>query len=105
MSDDEAPSEPNWLARFFAIVLLLVMAPVLLFTGACGVLTATTLLAPSGIGLFAGVAYLTYKGVRTLWFLHEAPGGTGWVMVLVFIAIITAATVLLASGVFRSIRF
>jgi hypothetical protein len=100
----EPPPEPNYLARFFAIVLLLVMAPVLLLTGYCGLLSAATLMAPLGIGIFAAVAYVTYKGVRTLWSLHDAPEGTGWIFVLVLIALVMGTIVLWASNAFRGIR-
>lgn len=100
MSNDLPPPDPNRLARFFAILLLLVMTPVLLFAGFCGLMTAASLFAPLGIGIFAALAYITYKGVRTFWYLHEAPDGTGWVMLLILIPILTGAVVWVA-GSFR----
>ena len=96
-TDTPALPRPSYVGRLFAIVLLIAAAPVLLFSGYCGLMTMASPLGLIGLGIFGAVAFVTYKGVGTLWRLHESPDGTGWIIVLVLLLLFMGALALWAS--------
>lgn len=86
---------PSFGGRAFAVVLLLFVAPLLLFLGSCGVMASTTIIGPIMLGIFAATAFVSYKGVQTLW--RGDWSGGGWVLALILLALISAAIYIGAS--------
>ncbi len=75
--------------RAFAIVLLLLTMPVLLFFGGCGVVVAAhgaaAFMAPVMLAIFAGLALVSYKGVQAFW--RGDWSGAGWALALMILAL------------------
>ena len=99
MSDEQDPTarqqqideseRPRYGARLFAILLLIVVTPFLLFAGYCGIAASVTLIGPILLVVFGIGAFITYKGVQALWMAHDPSAGIGWAIAFVVFAIAT----------------
>ena len=82
---EEGPS--NIGGRLFAILLLIVVTPFLLFAGYCGLAASMTVIGPILLLVFGVGAFITYKGVQALWRPYDPAAGIGWAIAFVLFAI------------------
>jgi hypothetical protein len=77
---------PSYAARLFAVVLLIVIAPSLLFTGYVGIKFPSfgVILLPA----FGIITFVAYKGSRALWFVHKSPQSGAWAVALAVLAVL-----------------
>jgi len=75
-------------ARLFAILLLIVVTPFLLFAGYCGLVASVTVIGPIILVVFGVGAFITYKGVQALWRPYDPAAGVGWAIAFVLFAIV-----------------
>ena len=84
---------PSLGGRVFAVILLLLVAPSLLFLGRCGASDLATIFGPVTLGMFLAIAFVSYKGTLSLW--RGDSSGMGWVLAMVLLALISGAIYLL----------
>lgn len=98
----QAEARPSLATRLFAIVLLIIVAPSLVFTGYVGMefpSFAFILLPAFGI-----LAFVACKGAYAMWFVHQSPRNAGWAVALVVLALLLAGFYLwLSTWIFEPI--